>query len=157
MKGIRKIHGVKCTTEQCKVFKRDRSCYCLDCLLETGNQCSNSEWVGDWQELNHFIEGEASPATKRNAQDNTVVVTTDTAVEMADLAVEGSVVAVAADDDASYDYYLLKVKGNRLEELADNTTSDYGSIYTAGQEVLREHFFLWDNLIDMNEKSQLFI
>ena len=61
-------------------------------------------------------------------------------------------VAVAADDAASYDYYLLKVKSNGLEELADNTTDDYGSIYTAGQEVLRGHFFLWDNLIDMTYK-----
>ena len=149
VKGIRKIHAVKCTTEQGKVFKRDRSCYCLDCLLETDNQCSNSEWVDDWQELK--IEREASPATTRNT-DNAVVMTTDTAVKIADLAVEGSVVAVAADDDASYDYYLLKVKSNGVEELADNTTDDYGSIYTAGQEVLRGHFFLRENLIDMTYK-----
>ena len=108
VKGIRKIHAIKCTKEQCMVFKQDRSCYYLDCLLETGNQCANSEWVDDWQELN--IEREASSATTRNVQDNTVVVTTDTAVKIADLAVEGSVVAIAADDDASYDYYLLKVK-----------------------------------------------
>ena len=61
-------------------------------------------------------------------------------------------VAVAADDDASYDYNLLKVKSNGMEELADNTTDDYGSIYTAGQEVLRRHFFLQENLIDMTYK-----
>lgn len=66
VKGIRKIHAIKCTTEQGKVFKRDRSCYYLDCLLETGNQCSNSEWVDDWQELE--IEREASPATTRNTE-----------------------------------------------------------------------------------------
>lgn len=149
VKGIRKIHAIKCTTEQGKVFKRDRSCYCLDCLLETGNQCSNSEWVDNWQELE--IEREASPATTRNTE-NTVVMTTDTAVKIADLAVEGSVVAVAANDDASYDYYLLKVKSNGVEELADNTTDDYGSIYTVGQEVIRGHFFLRENLIDMTYK-----
>lgn len=66
------------------------------------------------------IEREASPATIRNT-DNTVVMTTDTAVKIADLAVEGSVVAVAADDNANYDYCLLKVKSNSVEELADNT------------------------------------
>ena len=59
---------------------------------------------------------------------------------------------IAADVDASYDYYLLKVKSNRVEELADNTTDDYGSIYSAGQEVLRGHFFLRNNLIDMTYK-----
>ena len=39
-----------------------------------------------------------------------------------------------------------------MEELADNTTDDYGSIYTAGQEVLRGHFFLRHNLIEMTYK-----
>ena len=39
-----------------------------------------------------------------------------------------------------------------MEELADNTTDDYGSIYTAGQKVLRGHFFLRHNLIDMTYK-----
>lgn len=150
VKGIRKIHSVKCTTEQGKVFKRDRSCYCLDCLLETGNSCENSEWVDDWEELN--IEREASPATTRNAQNNTEQVTTDTAVKIADLAVKGSVVAVAAESDSSYDYYLLKVNSDGVEELTEAVTDDYGSIYTTGQEVLRGHFFLRDNLIDMTYK-----
>lgn len=82
-----------------------------------------------------------------------MVVTTDKAVKIVDIAVavERSVVAVAADDE-SYDYYLLKVKSNRVEELADNTTDDHGSSYTAGQEVLGGHFFLHDNLIDMTYK-----
>ena len=61
-------------------------------------------------------------------------------------------VAVAADDDASYDYYLLKMNSNGVEELAGNTTDDYGSIFTAAQEVLGGHFFLRDNLIDMTYK-----
>ena len=62
-----------------------------------------------------------------------MVVATDTAVKIADLEVEGSVVAVADDGDLSYHYYLLKVTSNGVEELADNTTDDYGSIYNAGQ------------------------
>ena len=98
--------------------------------METGNQCSNSERVDDWQELE--TEREASPATTRST-DNTVVVARDTAVKIAHLAVGGSVVAVAADGDVSYHYYLLKVTSNGVEELADNTTDDYGSIYNAGQ------------------------
>lgn len=39
-----------------------------------------------------------------------------------------------------------------MEELEDNTTDDYGSIYTAVLEVLRGHFFLRENLIDMSHK-----
>ena len=136
IKGIRKFHPVKCTTEQEKIFKRHRSCYCLDCLLETGNHCTNSGWVDDWEELS--IEREASPATTR--QNNTMEVATDTAVLIADLAVEGSVVAIAADADSSYDYYLLKVKSDGVEELAEDVTDDFGIIYTTGQEVLRTLF-----------------
>ena len=119
VKGIRQNQDIRCTTEQGKVFKRDQSCYCLDSLLETGNQCFNSEWVDDWQELE--TKREASPATTRST-DNTAIVDTDSAVKIADLAVEGSVVAVAADGDLSYQYYLLKVTSNGMEELADNTT-----------------------------------
>ncbi len=49
-------------------------------------------------------------------------------------------------------YYLLKVNSNGENELTDNTTHDYSSVYTAGHEVLRGHFFLQDNLIDMTHK-----
>ena len=150
VKGIRKIHAVKCTTEQGKVYTRDRSCYCLDCLLETGDSCANSEWVDDWKELK--IEREPSPAITRKAQEDTVAVTTETAVRIADLAVAGSVVAVAADADSSYDYYLLKVNSDGVEELAADVTDDYGSIYNTGQEVLKGNFFLRDSLIDMTYK-----
>ena len=151
VKGIRKIHAVKCTTEQGKVFKRDRSCYCVDCLMETGNACANSEWVDDWKELN--IERERSSAITRNAEENAQV-TTDTAVKIADLSEEGSVVAVAADADSSYDYYLLKVTSDGVVELLEDVTDDYGSVYTTGQEVLKGNFFLRDNLIDMTYRLE---
>jgi len=119
-------------------------------LLETGESCANSEWVDDWKELK--IDREPSPAATRHAQKDTVAVTTDTAVKIADLAVAGSVVAVAADADSSYDYYLLKVTSDGVEELAEDVTDDYGCIYNTGQEVLKGHFFLRDNLIDMTYK-----
>lgn len=102
-------------------------------MLESGNPYANSLWVNYWEGLN--IEREASSASTRNAQDNTVAVTTD-------LEVEGSVVAVAADANSSYDYYLFKVKSDGVEELAEEVTDDYGSIYTSGQEVFGGHFYL---------------
>ena len=149
MKGIRQIHAVKCTTEQGKVLNETDPAIALTVCwkLATCVPIQSGLMTG----RSSKIEREASPATTRST-DNTVVMTTDTAVKIAELAVEGSVVAVAADDDASYDYYLLKVKSNGVEELADNTTDEYGSIYTAGQEVLRGHFFLRENLIDMTYK-----
>lgn len=115
-------------------------------LLETGESCANSEWVDD------KIDRERSPAATRHAQEDTVAVTTDTAVKIADLAAAGSVVAVAADADFSYDYYLLKVTSDGVEELAEDVTDDYGCIYNTGHEVLKGHFFLRNNLIDMTYK-----
>ena len=65
-----------------------------------------------------------------------MVVATNTAVRITDLAVEGSVVAIAAD------YYLLKVKSDGVEQLTEDVPDVFGTIYTTGQEVLRGHFFL---------------
>ena len=72
----------------------------------------------------------------------TLVAAIETAVKIADLTVERGVVALAANADPSYDYYLLKVKSDRVEKLTGDVTDDIGSIYTTGQEVLRGHLFL---------------
>lgn len=79
-----------------------------------------------------LMTGRSSKLKENHHQQLLGTLTTDTAVKIADLAVEESVVA-AGDDDASFDYYLLKVKSNGVEELAENTTLDYGSIYTEGE------------------------
>lgn len=90
-----------------------------------------SEWMTG-KELNTKRGG--STAITRNVEDNAEV-TTDTAIKIADLAGEGSVVAVAADADSSYDY-LLKVMSDTVVELSEDITDDYGSVYTTEQEVL---------------------
>ena len=41
VKGVREIHSVRETAEQLTVFKRPRSCYCLDCLDEDYDTCEN--------------------------------------------------------------------------------------------------------------------
>ena len=91
-----------------------------------------SEWMTG-KELNTKRGG--STAITRNVEDNAEV-TTDTGVKIADLAGEGSVVAVAADADSSYDYCLLKVISDTVVELSEDITDDYGSVYTTEQEVL---------------------
>ena len=48
-----------------------------------------------------------------------------TASHIADLAVKGSTVAIAADDDPMYDFYLLKLTSEGVEELDENYTDDY--------------------------------
>lgn len=91
-----------------------------------------SEWMTG-KELNTKRGG--STAITRNVEENAEV-TTDIAVKIADLAGEGSVVAVAADADSSYHYYLLKVISDTVVELSEDITDDYGSVYTTEQEVL---------------------
>ena len=91
-----------------------------------------SEWMTG-KELNTKRGG--STAITRNVEENAEV-TTDTAVKIADLAGEGSVVAVAADADSSYHNCLLKVISDTVVELSEEITDDYGSVYTTEQEVL---------------------
>ena len=69
---------------------------------------------------------------------------------MADLAAKGSTVAIAAFDDPAYDFYLLKVTSNGVEELEEPMTDDYSCQYPSGSAFLKGHFFLRENLQDMN-------
>ena len=73
-------------------------------------------------------------------------------LHVADLVGKDSIVAIAADEDDSYDYYLLKVTSEGPVELGDDITDDYGCAFTAGSSVHKGHFFLRDNLIDMAYK-----
>lgn len=60
--------------------------------------------------------------------------------------------AIAAQDDDSYDYYLMKVTSNGLVTLRAEETDDYGCQFQAGNIVLKGQFFLRHNLIVMNYK-----
>ena len=56
---------------------------------------------------------------------------------------------MTAEDDSHYDYYLLKVTSSGVISLQENFEDPYsGSIYSKGQAVLLENFFLRENIID---------
>lgn len=55
--------------------------------------------------------------------------------------------AVAAEEDSHYDYYLLKI--TFLKECFNDP---YGNIYSRGQAVLLGNFFLRENIIDRTYK-----
>ncbi|EDO32454.1 predicted protein [Nematostella vectensis] len=80
----------------------------------------------------------------------------DTASHMADLAACGSTVAIEAEGDRMYDFYLLKVTSAGVEELEHDYTDDYHNTALRGESVLKGHFYLRDNIHDMtftlNEK-----
>ena len=51
VKGIQQIHSVRTCSEQLKVFTRERSCYCYDCIVGNFDSCENKEMVGNWKEI----------------------------------------------------------------------------------------------------------
>ena len=44
-------YSVRTCSEQLKVFRRERSCYCHGCIVENSDSCENKEWVGNWKEV----------------------------------------------------------------------------------------------------------
>lgn len=71
---------------------------------------------------------------------------------IADLVEAGSIVAIAAANDACYDYYLLKVSSPRAVHLSSDTIDDYGAAYQKDSFILEGNFFLRENIIDMTYK-----
>ena len=63
---------------------------------------------------------------------------------------EGSTVAIAAEADPVYDFYLMRVIGKYL--LSEAVTNDYGLENPSNIKILRGHFFLRENVLDMTNK-----
>lgn len=145
-RGIRKCHCVKSLPQQEKVLVRYRSCYCDNCIVEDEENCANKAWLDDWKEVSICRDG--SVAATRQATE-TSILDHDTAGHIADLAVKGSTVAIAAADDSMYDFFLLKVTSEGVKELDSDYTDDYNFTALKGQQVLKGNFYLRDNIHDM--------
>lgn len=149
IKGIRKLHSVATSPQQLKVHVRQRSCYCGECLYENYPDCKNKEYVDDFREVK--LEREASAAVTRSQADQTPEAQ-PVHLHVADLVSKDSIIAIAAEEDDSYDYYLLKVTTDGVVVLTRDETDDYGSLFQAGNAVVKGNFFLRHNLIDMTFK-----
>ena len=119
--------------------------FCISCILHEEN-CSNKAWLDDWKEV--LVSRDGSVATTRQTTQE-FGLDQGTASHIADLAVKGSTVAIAADDDPMYDFYLLKLTSEGVEELDENYTDDYEFTALRGTQVLKGHFYLRDNIHDM--------
>ena len=146
VKGIRKLHCIKSGSEQEKVLARQRSCYCISCILDDEENCSNKAWLDDWKEV--LVSRDGSVATTRQTTQE-FGLDQGTASHIADLAVKGTTVAIAADDDPMYDFSLLKLTSEGVEELDENYTDNYEFTALRGTQVLKGHFYLRDNIHDM--------
>lgn len=114
--------------------------------MDDEEKCLNKEWLGNWKGVN--IEREPYTTTTRQTTDTTAV-DKDTACHIADLATRESTVAIAAYEGPVYDFYLLQVTSEGVEELQNDMTDDYLNEYPRGSNVLKGHFFLRENLHDM--------
>ena len=147
IKGIRKIHSIQTTSTQCRVLIRHRSCFCDQCLQGNRESCVNSELVDEWQAIEMTRDGQV--AVTRQNQD---VADNERVNGITDLVEAGSIVAIAAADDACYDYYLLMVSSPGAVCLLSDSIDDYGAAYQKDSFVLEGNFFLRDNIIDMTYK-----
>ena len=114
--------------------------------MEDEETCSNKAWLDDWKEVSICREG--SVAATRHAAEAPIL-DRDTAAHTADLAVKGSTVAIAADDDPMYHFFPLKVTSEGVEQLDDNFTYDHQFTALRGQQILKGNFYLRDNIYDM--------
>ena len=143
VKGIRKLHCIKSGLEQEKVLVRRRSCSCITCILGDEENCANKTWLEDWKEV--IVGRDCSIATTWQATQE-FALDQGTASHMADSAVKGSTIAIAAADDLMNDFYLLKVTSKGVEELDHDYTNNYESTAIRGTQVLKRHFTLRDNI-----------
>ena len=103
-------------------------------------------WLDDWKEVEICRDG--SVATTRQAAEESIL-DHDTASHIADLAVKGSTVAIAAAHDPMYDFYLVKVTSEGVEELDCNYTDDYHCTALRGEQVIKGNSYLRDNIHDV--------
>lgn len=154
LKGIQKLHCVKTTPQQGKVYVRQRSCYYINnyCIVNEEEECTNKVWLDEWKQVELARGGDV--ATTKQAGEAPVL-DQDTASYIADLSNKDSTVAIAAEEDPVYDFYLLKVTSDGVEELDSDVTDDYQCHYQQGDRVLKGHFFIRENIHDMTFTTDL--
>ena len=126
------LHSVRTCSEQFKVYIRERSCYCHGCIVKNFDSSENKEWVGKWKEI--VLSREPSGVMTRTTEDASTI---EQSLQVNDLVTKDSIVAVVAEDDGHYDYYLLKVISSGVIFLQENFEDPFsGSMYSKGQAVL---------------------
>ena len=79
---------------------------------------------------------DGSVATTRQAAEEPILYR-GTASHIADLAAKGSTMAIADDDDPMYDFYLLEVTSEGVEELESDHIDDYQCTTLRGEDVIK--------------------
>ena len=101
--------------------------------------------MGNWKEI--VLSREPSGVMTRTTEDASTI---EHLVQVADLATKDNIVAVAAEDDSHYDYYLLKVTSSGVISLQENSLWWKHLFQRTGCSPW--NFFLRDNIIDHTYK-----
>ena len=107
--------------------------------------------MDEWRRADIELENQPSEKVARSEPAPEVA---QTEIKAA-MTTKDSVVAVAAEGDPNYDYYLLKLTSHQIEELNTVETDDYGTTFAAGCKILLGNFFVRENLSDMTYKLEL--
>ena len=142
--GIRRIHYIKTTPEQCKVYTTLCSGTSFECLDGNYEGYENSAMVDGWQEVRLTRDGEVTATRQRSDAAGG-----DCVNALTDLIEDTSIVAIATDEGNHFDYYLLKVISSGAVVLESDESDDYRIANPVGSYVLKGHFLLWDNFIDV--------
>ena len=110
------------------------------CLQYKSEYWENSEFTDKWKE--EMITHDGQVAVTRQNQDSADA---EHVNGITDLVQAGSIMAIAAADDACYDYYLLNVSSQGSIALPSDTIDDYGgSICPGGKRFSSRQYHRYD-------------
>ena len=130
----RTIHCVTSNLDSSCLLTNTRSCYCQNCLQEESENCCNVVYMDEWRTVEIELQNEPSDKVTRNKPLPDVIINCTEMI--AEMVTTYSVVGLAAEVDPNYDYYLLKVTSDGIQNLENIETDNYGTTLAAGSKVL---------------------
>ena len=119
----RKIHCVTSNLDSSCLLTNTRSCYCQNCLQGESENCCNVVYMDEWRTVEIELQSEPSDKVTRSEPLPDV----NRTEMIAEMATTDSVVALAAKGDPNYDYYVLKVTSDGIQNLENIETDNYGT------------------------------
>ena len=146
----RKIHCVTSNLDSSCLLTNTRSCYCQNCLQGESGNCCNVVYMDEWRTVEIELQNEPGDKVTRSKPLSDV----NRTEMIAEMATTDRVAPLAAEGDPNYDYHLLKVTSDGIQDLKNIETDNYGTTEAAGSKVLRGYFFVRENLLDVTHKLE---
>ena len=124
----RQIHCIKADKDDKFLLTNAQSCYCGYCLCGEKENCFSTEYIEEW----NTVELKQSTQPSKKITRSKPLPEACHVGSITEMVTQSSIVAVAAESDANYDYYPMKVTSNSIEKLEDSEKYDYGTTMAAG-------------------------